>query len=88
MRLATDTEKQNQDRCSDSDTKTLHSHTVLDTQPRSMSLQTFQHIFGIGLTKELWLHTSKKNKLTTRKKKKEKKKLGNKSKGLELIRNP
>lgn len=88
MRLATDTEKQNKDRRSDSDTKTFHSHTVLDTQPKSMSLQSFQQKFGIGLIKELCLQTSKKDKLTTRKKQKQKTRRGNESKGLELIRNP
>lgn len=99
MRLAIDTEEQNKDRCSDSDTRTFHSHTVLDTQPKSMSLQTFQQKFGIGLTEELCLHTSKKDKLATRKKKKKRKKTQQQhqnqtkpwkqeQRGLELIRNP
>lgn len=81
MRLVIDREKQNNDRCSDSDTETFYSHTALERQPRSKSLQTFQQLFGISFTEELYLYTSSKDKLRI------KKYLGNKTKDLELIRN-
>lgn len=63
MRRVIDREKQNNDRCSDSDTKTFYSHTALERQPRSKSLQTFQQLFGISFTEELYPYTSSKDKL-------------------------
>lgn len=67
MRLVIDRGKQNSDRCSDSDTKTFYSHTALERQPKSKSLQTFQQLLGISFTEELYLYTSSKDKLTTKK---------------------